>query len=62
MGLSQLIEEGKKKLVGYSVASGNGSVIKEDENIIPMTQEEKGPAEEEKAEESDEVSGPSVKY
>jgi hypothetical protein len=61
MGLSQLIQEGTKKFVGYSVASDNESVVKDDRNVTDMTQDEKKPDEDKKAEESDDsVCGPPV--
>lgn len=56
----QLIEEGTKKLVGYSVASSTGPVVQKDGNATPIAKEEKPDEGEEQ--ESDEVCCSSVKY
>jgi hypothetical protein len=49
-----MIEEGNKKLAGYSAVSVGVSGVKEDASV-PDAQEEKKEDEEEKVDESDEV-------
>ena len=50
-----MIEEGNKKLAGYSDVSMGVSGVEEDASVVPDAQEEKKEVEEAKVDESDDV-------